>query len=155
MADHDVRWVFGNNAQVRLSAERIVEENENKQSWGDRDIARKVLNYRHHGDQSRATGKEWEHIIEASARGAHSSGNLALTTSQINNRLNDLFRQRYSSSDAPPGLGGTNDRPLRQHLSGQSLHVQYRWKQHFYATEFGVSLRWKRFEGRGIWRELE
>ena len=152
-ADFDVKWVFGHNSQVRISAERILDEND-KQRWDDRDMARKVLNYRHHNDQAGTPGKEWEHIIEASAGGDHSSGNLALTTAQINNRLGVLFGQRFSSGDAPPGLPGTDDRPLRQHLAGQSSFVQNRWKQHFYATEFRVNLNWKRSE-RGIWRELE
>ena len=50
-------------------------------------------------------------------------------------------------------VSGTNGQPLRRHLAGQSLHVQNRWKQHFYANEVRVSLRWER-SPRGIWRQL-
>jgi len=148
------RWDFGHNSQVRIGAERVAEANEIEQ-WDDFALGRAVLNYRHHNDQSNPAGKQWEHIVEQFAGGAHSSGNLALTTAQINNRLGTLFGQAYASHEAPPGLSGTNGLPLRRHLADarQSLHVQYRWKQHFYAIEFRVTLRWQR-SPRGIWREL-
>jgi hypothetical protein len=148
------RWDFGHNSQVRISAERIAEANESEQ-WDDLTLGRAVLNYRHHNDQSNAPGTQWEHIIEQFAGGAHSSGNLALTAAQINNRLGTLFGQPYASHEAPQGLSGTNGLPLRRYLADtrQSLYVQNRWKQHFYATEFRVALRWQR-SPRGIWREL-
>ncbi len=146
------RWDFGHNSQVRISAERIAEANESER-WDELVLARAVLNYRYRNDQNNEPGKQWEHIVEQSAGGAHSSGNLALTTAQINNRLGALFGQAFAAHEAPPGLPGTGGQPLRRHLSNQPLHVQNRWKQHFYATEFRVALRWGR-SPRGIWREL-
>jgi hypothetical protein len=152
ISDFNTKWVFGHNSQVRYSVERILEENE-KQSWDDINIARAVLNYRHHGDQSGASGMQWEHIIEQHGGGAHSSGNLAITAATINNRLSVLFRYAYASHEAPSGLEGTNGLPLRQYLLDKPLYIKNRWKQHFYATELNVSLKWNRSE-RGIWREL-
>ena len=151
--DFDVKWVFGHNNTVRFSADRIVEENE-KERWDKIEIARAVLNYRHHRDQSGVAGMQWEHIIESSAGGDHSSGNLAHTSAHINNKLGTLFGAPYSSAEAPSGLSGTGGRPLREALRGQPLYVQNRWKRHFYATVFHVSIQWKRSE-RGIWRALE
>jgi len=151
-AEFDAKWVFGHNSQVRISAERIAEANAD-QRWDDRQLARAVLNYRHHNDQAGVPGKEWEHVIEVAVGGEHSSQNLALTTSTINNRLGQLFRYAYSSREAPRGLPGTGDMPLRSYLLGQNSTVRTQWKEHFYATEFRVTLQWKRSE-RGIWREL-
>jgi hypothetical protein len=146
------RWDYGHNSQVRISAERISEAN-TAQQWADFGLARAVLNYRYRNDQNNEPGKQWEHIIEQSAGGANSSGNLALTTAQINNRLGTLFGQAYARHEAPSGLNGTNGLALREFLRGQPLYVHSRWKQHFYATVFRVSPRWAR-SPRGIWRQL-
>jgi hypothetical protein len=152
LSDHERTWYRGHTAQIILEDDRIIELNR-QQEWQSVDDARLVLNYRHHHSQFNPPRTQWEHIIEQSAGGAHSSGNLALTKSTINNRLNVLFKQPYASYEAPDGLPGTDGKPLRQYLRGKSLYIQNRWKQHFYRVEFNVSLKWKE-STRGIWREL-
>jgi len=157
--DINKKWKRGHISQVKLSEERIIEENK-KEKWDDIETARKVLNYRYHGIQTNPDGKQWEHIIERSAgeemgwSGTHSSGNLALTSSTINNRLGKLFEKAYASYDAPSGLPGTGGKELREFLKGKSLYIHNRWKNHFYSTEIKASLGWKKSK-RGRWRELE
>jgi hypothetical protein len=153
IADFQKKWKKGHTSQIKIPEDEILELNM-KQNWGpSMDIARAVLNYRHHQSQFNVPGTQWEHIIEQSGDGANSSGNLALTLSTINNRLGVLFGKPYASHEAPSGLPGTGDLPLRAYLEGKSLFIRNRWKQHFYK-QLDLSLTWSRSD-RGIWRELK
>lgn len=129
-----------------------MEEENKKEQWADIVIARKVLNFRRHNAQTNPGDQQLEHIVERKAGGAHSSENLALTLSTVNNRLGVLFGQPYASHEAPPGLPGTGGLPLRQFLRGQPAPVHEQWKQHFYA-QLGVSVK-PRSSARGVWKEL-
>ena len=147
------KWKPGHTSQQKIPEDQIIEWNQSEQ-WDDQGTATIVLNYRVRKTQFNPPGRQWEHIIEKSAGGAHSSENLALTASQINNRLGVLFGQPYASHEVPAGLSGTGGKPLRMYLqeTNQGLSVQTQWKQFFYG-QLGVSLKGNSSE-RGIWREL-
>lgn len=151
-ADKDVKWKTGHESQVKLSEDRMAEENK-KEEWSDIVIARKVLNYRHHNAETNPAGKQWEHIIENSAGGKHSSGNLALTSSVINNKLGKWFEKPYSTPEAPQGLPGTGGLPLREFLKDKDRGWHVAWKTHAY-NQMGLRLVPKQSE-RGRWVELE
>ncbi|HEY0672563.1 MAG TPA: hypothetical protein VGD27_09865, partial [Longimicrobiales bacterium] len=146
------KWRFGHESQVRLDPERLEEENQ-LEVWSDILIARKVLNYRHHGDESQVPpGMNWEHIVEQTAGGAHSSRNLALTRATINNALQVWFTRPYASHDAPAGFEGTGGRRLRDYLRSKSFEIHEAWKKHAYQ-HMGLTLSWNSSE-RGRWQEL-
>jgi hypothetical protein len=77
----------------------------NTDSWDDRNIARQVLNYRHHEAPANPRDHDWEHIVEHTAGGANSVDNLVLTSSQNNSdlaaRYNMLLQVPGSITNAP------------------------------------------------------
>jgi hypothetical protein len=152
LSDLDKKWKKGHISQLKIPEDILLELNK-KQNWDSMDDARAILNYRHHQQQNNKPGTQWEHIIEKSSEGAHSSGNLALTASTINNKLGKLFEKPYASHEAPEGLEGTNGKELRNYLEGKTLYIKNHWKQHFYA-ELKISLKWDKSE-RGVWRKLD
>ena len=69
----------------------------------------------------RIVGTEWEHIIEAVAGGKHWSGNLALTTAQMEKQSGSVMAFRRAVRDiargSPGDLPAPDGRSLRQHLT--------------------------------------
>ena len=149
--DLNTKWRLGHISQVSLSTDRMAEENR-KENWDDVVIARKVLNYRHHGAETNVSGKQWEHIIENSAGGKHSSTNLTLTDSTINNKLGRWFGEAHASDEAPPGLTGTAGKPLREYLKDKDRTVHLAWKIQAYNL-LGLRLV-PQHSDRGRWMEL-
>lgn len=150
--DVDKKWKKGHVSQKTIPEDDLLILNQDESKWSSFDIARAVLNYRHHQSQVNPSGTQWEHIIERHAQGANSSANLALTASTINNRLGVLFGQPYASHEGPSGMAGTNGLPLRKYLQGKPESVGYAWKEYFYGT-MSISLKWQS-SVRGKWQEL-
>jgi len=151
---YPAQWREQIEALVGLSAEDLQRENA-KESWSSTQTAKWVLNHRALGVQHvNPSGKDWEHIVEASTGGANSSDNLALADSTINNRLGAY----YGTARRYPELaleGITELVVLREYLRGASATVQRRWKLKVYAsTDFSLALRWED-NGRGRFQVLE
>jgi hypothetical protein len=152
LADFDVKWKKGHESQIKIPEDILLEQNK-EQKWDNIVVARVVLNYRHHQTQFNAFSTQWEHIIESSAGGDHSSENLALTAATLNNKLGKWFERPFASHEAPSGLSGTGGDNLRDYLKTvPSLYIHNRWKQHAYDY-YKVSLKWNN-SPRGVWREL-
>ena len=122
--------------------------------WTSPQTAKWVLNHRAHAVQHvNPSGKDWEHIVEASTGGANSSDNLALADSTINNRLGTYYGtvRRYPE----PALEDITDPiALRDYLRGKSATVQKTWKLKVYASsDFRLSLSWNN-PGRGRYQIL-
>lgn len=122
--------------------------------WTDRTIARRVLNFRHNDDESQSNpaGREWEHIVEATAGGEHSVDNLTLSDATLNRDLGVLFGQRKESA---PGFPSTGPLSVREFLdaAGAGVRIRRRWKERFYRI-FGVQVK-RNNKGRGPYQTLE
>lgn len=147
-----VKWKQGRITQIIKTEAQLLELNE-QEKWDDKNDARAVLNWRRHNFPTNPPGKQWEHIIEQSSGGNHSSGNLAITLSTVNNRLGVLFGYRYASHEAPAGMKGTDGQILRDAIKNETLFVRNIWKQFFYK-QMGLTLKWGSPAPRGVWREL-
>lgn len=139
-----------------MSAHELQIEND-KEVWKTFDIAKKVLNYRVHEVQYVVpTGKNWEHIVEQGSIPLHSSENLALADSTLNNRL----AAYYNTVQTDPRLnlvleGITEPISLRDFVQGKSAEIQHHWKLRVYKLkDFNVSLRWEN-NGRGRFQVLK
>nr|MDQ3822723.1 DUF4157 domain-containing protein [Actinomycetota bacterium] len=151
---YPTQWREPIEALEGLSDERLAEENA-KESWPERQTALWVLNYRAHAVQHvNPGGKDWEHIVEAETGGAHSTDNMALTDSEINNRLAAYYNtyRRYPELALEDIVDPIK---LRDYMRGKSASVQRRWKLRVYALpEFGVSVS-SQNAGRGRYQVLQ
>ena len=137
-----------------LPSEKLIEENR-KESWDQQTVAKKVLNYRVHEIQHvNPRGKDWEHVVEKSTGGAHSSKNLVLLDSGLNKKLGSY----YGEARRYPMLALEDiDEPvvLREYLRGKSESVQEEWKLKIYREVFRAKLSGFKNKGRGKYREVE
>jgi hypothetical protein len=146
------KWKRGHITQIIKTEAQLLELNV-QEKWSNYNDARAVLNWRRSNFPANPPSMQWEHIIERSSGGTHSSGNLAITKSTVNNRLGVLFGYPYASHEAPAGFKGTDGKPLRDAIKNESLFVRNTWKQLFYK-QMGISLKWGAPAPRGVWREL-
>lgn len=63
-----------------------------RESWPNKNDARRELNHRHHNNQNNPPNHDWEHFVEFQATQENSVDNLYLTTSQNNSELNTAFQ---------------------------------------------------------------
>jgi hypothetical protein len=122
-------------------------------NWNDRDITRRVLNYRHHGQQSNPAGKAWEHTVEHTAGGSNSVDNLVLADATVNRALGVWFRQKQTSASGFPNTGPLTVRRFLDAVNAKRAE-RLRWKMRAYAI-LGVRLQPPRNHGRGPYRTLE
>jgi hypothetical protein len=133
VADYKKSWWFQHSSEQNVEEAQLLEFNKNNH-WTDRNVARRVLNYRHHKDpalQMNPSGKEWEHIHEASNKGEHSVKNLALLDEQINRDLGIAFGKSYGPGEVK-GMPGTGGQKLRDFLSALPASEHVKWKFKFY-----------------------
>lgn len=152
----------------------------NTDTWPDRNIGRKILNYRYHEVQTNPAEHDWEHIIEHTTGGANSVDNLALTSSENNSDLaaayNTLLQVPGSTTNAPRSVleffsintasatfkafvtyvhtKNSQEGKVRDFLRSESdASVQRTWKEAAYSKmRISVSNRMNR--GRGEFRVL-
>jgi len=112
-------------------------------TWSNFADARQVLSYRAHGSFNVPPGKNWHHIHENSAGGAHAVANLALATAGQNQDFNVWFAR------AQRGTGGLS---LREFLKSQGADVHRTWGLDCIAKH-GLSVRLSD-QGRGPYQEI-
>ncbi|MFF9402935.1 hypothetical protein [Streptomyces sp. NPDC014744] len=114
-------------------------------SWNTYADASQVLSYRAHKKFNVPPGKNWHHIHENSAGGAHSVKNLGLVDARINQvDFNNWFRLKTH-----PGTGGM---PLRKFLENKSEAVHIEWGMKCIKAH-GLSVNAKD-NGRGPYQEI-
>ncbi|MGH7511006.1 MAG: phage tail protein [Gemmatimonadales bacterium] len=87
-------------------------------TWTNFNDARQVLSYRAHGKFTVPPGKNWHHIHENSAGGAHSVANLVLATAGQNQDFNVWFSRVQR---------GTGQLSVREFLRDQDASVHKTW----------------------------
>lgn len=111
--------------------------------WTNFADARQVLSYRAHGGFNVPPGKNWHHIHENKAGGAHSVKNLALSTAGQNQDFNVWFSRPQR---------GTGALSLREFLRGQDKGIHEQWGLECIAKH-GFSVV-PRDQGRGLYQEI-
>jgi hypothetical protein len=154
------RWRLYQPNAGDIPIEELLQHNgpggTNRGPWLPMRIARKVLNFRANEDESQSNpaGKEWDHIVEASAGGPNSVENLALADAGVNRDLGVWFGQRQPSA---PGYPNTGPLTVREFLDAANVNPpeRRRWKERAYRI-FRVRLQdQERNRGRGPYRVLE
>jgi hypothetical protein len=111
--------------------------------WSNFPDARQVLSYRAHGSFNVPPGKNWHHIHENSAGGAHSVQNLALATAGQNQDFNVWFSRPQRNT------GGVS---VREFLRGAPADVHRMWGLDC-ITKHGYSVA-SQDQGRGPYQEI-
>lgn len=103
--------------------------------WADRNIARRVLNYRHNSDRSQSNppGLDWEHIVEFTRGGGENSvDNMALLNSQANRvAINHWFGSSQGSGTGFPSTGALTVRDYLDSIAASPAE-RTRWKLRAY-----------------------
>ena len=151
-------WEKSSKNAVPLDPATLALENA-KNAWGDYGMARKILNWRYDNLVNNPSGKQWEHIMEQSTKGArlNSVGNLALTQASHNSQFNVFFGAPQNETPGSPKLppnGVTGDKvALRDYLATRPDLEHIQWKLHLYSR---MGLRLGVFnKGDGNYQTLE
>jgi len=112
-------------------------------TWSNFNDARQVLSYRAHAKFMVPPGRNWHHIHENSAGGAHSVANLALATMRQNQDFNVWFSRVQR---------GTGQLSVREFLRDQDANVHKTWGLDC-IRKHGLSVRAADL-GRGPYQEI-